>query len=114
MLHDNFLHNEHFGLKVHSVSSTLPIMYWMPKMHKNPVGFRFIESSRLDNFRSSAAGDLIIRAENLSSRPWSDRPGNRDRVGVIQSGHLSSLCVTTAIAGFIDWDDHKLFVQLLK
>ena len=45
ILHDNFLHNEHFGLKLHSVSFTLPIMYWMPKMHKNPVGFRFIVAS---------------------------------------------------------------------
>ena len=45
ILHDNFLNNEHFGLKVHSVSSTLPIMYWMPKMHKNPIGFRFIVAS---------------------------------------------------------------------
>ena len=34
LVHDNLLHNDRFGLKVHDVSSTLPIIYWMPKMHK--------------------------------------------------------------------------------
>ena len=34
-----------FKLKVEEGYETLPIMYWMPKMHKNPSGARFIVAS---------------------------------------------------------------------
>ena len=38
--------NKHFcknyGLDLTEKEVCLPIMYWMPKMHKSPVGFRFI------------------------------------------------------------------------
>ena len=34
-----------FGLKVEEGYETLPIIYWMPKMHKNPSGARFIIAS---------------------------------------------------------------------
>ena len=34
-----------FGLKVEEGYETLPIIYWMPKMHKNPSGARFIVAS---------------------------------------------------------------------
>ena len=45
ILHNDFLHNDRYGLKVGAVNSTLPSMYWMPKMHKTPIGFRFIVAS---------------------------------------------------------------------
>jgi len=35
-----------FGLELTEKLKTLPIMYWMPKMHKNPIGFRFIVASK--------------------------------------------------------------------
>ena len=35
-----------FGLTLTDKQKTLPIMYWTPKMHKNPIGFRFIVASK--------------------------------------------------------------------
>ena len=34
-----------YNLKVPEEHKTLPIMYWTPKMHKNPIGHRFIIAS---------------------------------------------------------------------
>ena len=36
---------DRFGLKVSDRDHKLPIMYWMPKMHKEPTGARFIVAS---------------------------------------------------------------------
>ena len=45
----NYIINEHkgylshlYGIKLNSKIKTLPLMYWIPKTHKNPVGSRFI------------------------------------------------------------------------
>jgi len=35
-----------FGLEVSEQQNTLPSMYWIPKMHKSPVGARFIVASK--------------------------------------------------------------------
>ena len=35
-----------FGLTLSEKFKTLPIMYWIPKMHKNPIGCRFIVASK--------------------------------------------------------------------
>ena len=35
-----------FGLSLSDKMKTLPIMYWIPKMHKNPIGCRFIIASK--------------------------------------------------------------------
>ena len=37
---------EKFGLSVSSKEKALPLMYWTPKMHKSPVGARFIVASK--------------------------------------------------------------------
>ena len=42
---DNIQICDKFGLKVEEGYDTLPIIYWMPKMHKNPSGARFIVAS---------------------------------------------------------------------
>lgn len=34
------------GLNVTDKQRTLPIMYWLPKMHKTPTSFRFIVASK--------------------------------------------------------------------
>ena len=39
-------------LSKHKINSAnnfqyLPVMYWIPKMHKNPISFRFIKASQL-------------------------------------------------------------------
>ena len=35
-----------FDLKITQQDKTLPIMYWLPKMHKTPIGARFIVASK--------------------------------------------------------------------
>ena len=35
----------HYGIKLNSKMETFPLMYCIPKMHKNPVGLRFIMTS---------------------------------------------------------------------
>ena len=37
---------EKFGLSISEKQKSLPSMYWIPKMHKNPVGARFIVASK--------------------------------------------------------------------
>ena len=36
-----------FGLALTEKFKTLPVMYWTPKMHKNPIGCRFIVASKV-------------------------------------------------------------------
>ena len=38
---------KNYGLDLTEKEECLPIMYWMPKMHKSHVGFRFIVASKL-------------------------------------------------------------------
>ena len=45
VIDDNIQFCEKFGLKVEEEFEKLPIIYWMPKMHKNPSGARFIVAS---------------------------------------------------------------------
>ena len=35
-----------FKLKVNDENSCLPVAYWLPKMHKDPIGFRYIIASK--------------------------------------------------------------------
>ena len=35
-----------FGLEISSKEHSLPLMYWLPKMHKTPIGARFIVASK--------------------------------------------------------------------
>ena len=42
---DNIALCEKFGLETTENDKCLPIMYWIPKMHKNPVDSRFIIAS---------------------------------------------------------------------
>ena len=44
---DNIEFCEHLGYKISEEEKTLPIIYWIPKMHKSPVGQRFIIASKL-------------------------------------------------------------------
>ena len=46
VIHDDCLYADHLRLKVSPQDQNLPIMYWMPKMHKNPTGARFIVASK--------------------------------------------------------------------
>ena len=45
IIHEDLLNVERKGLDVGGAKHSLPLMYWMPKIHKNPVGFRFIVAS---------------------------------------------------------------------
>ena len=38
---------EHLGYKITEQEKALPVIYWIPKMHKSPVGKRFIIASKV-------------------------------------------------------------------
>ena len=40
-----------FGIKVDTCMRKLPSMYWTPKMHKNPIGARFIIASKFSSLK---------------------------------------------------------------
>ena len=45
-----------FDLKITEQDRTLPIIYWLPKVHKTPIGARF-----------------IVPSKNLSTKPLPDK-----------------------------------------
>ena len=46
IIFDNILYQNHVAMDVDEKEKTLPSMYWLPKMHKTPVGNRFIIASK--------------------------------------------------------------------
>ena len=46
IINDDCMYADHLYLKIPDKHKTLPIMYWMPKMHKDPIGKRFIIASK--------------------------------------------------------------------
>ena len=46
IIQDNLEYNTRLKLSNGNKYKSLPIMYLMPKLHKNPVGFQFIISSK--------------------------------------------------------------------
>ena len=40
-------YTKRLGFKVTEKERTLPIMYWIPRMHKNPTGAHFIIASKI-------------------------------------------------------------------
>ena len=46
IIRDNLEYNTRLKLSNGSKDKSLPIMYWIPKFHKNPVGSRFIIVSK--------------------------------------------------------------------
>ena len=45
IIQDNSEYNTHLKLSKGSKDNSLPIIYWIPKLHKNPVRSRFIIAS---------------------------------------------------------------------
>ena len=46
IIFENFCFSKKFGLSPDEKDKSLPIMYWTPKMHKSPIGARFIVASK--------------------------------------------------------------------
>ena len=46
IVEDNVMYSERLGLEVEDREKELPTMYWIPKMHKDPPGARFIIASK--------------------------------------------------------------------
>ena len=46
IIEENVMYAERSGFEVDEKGKQLPIMYWIPKMHKNPSGARFIIASK--------------------------------------------------------------------
>ena len=44
---ENTKYTKRLGFKITEKEKTLPIMYWIPKMHKNSTGARFIIAYRI-------------------------------------------------------------------
>ena len=45
IIQGNISYCKTFDLNITELDKSLPIMYWLPKMHKTPVGARFIVAS---------------------------------------------------------------------
>ena len=45
IIQGNISYCKRFDLSITELDKSLPIMYWLPKMHKTPVGARFIVAS---------------------------------------------------------------------
>ena len=45
IIQGNINYCKRFDLNIAELDKSLPIMYWLPKMHKTPVGARFIVAS---------------------------------------------------------------------
>ena len=46
IIDENITYTKRMGFEVNDKEKSLPIMYWTPKMHKTPVGARFIIASK--------------------------------------------------------------------
>ena len=46
IINENMEYTKRLGLKFNEDEKSLPLMYWIPKMHKNPIGARFIIASK--------------------------------------------------------------------
>ena len=46
VVEDNVMYSKRLGLEVEDEEKDLPSMYWIPKMHKDPSGARFIIASK--------------------------------------------------------------------
>ena len=74
----NFSKNK--GIKVPEEMGDLPLIYWIPKMHKNPIGSRFIAGSKFCSIKMlskhfSKALKLILNHMKLYNRTVFERTG---------------------------------------
>ena len=68
------------GIKVPENMGDLPLIYWIPKMHKNPIGSRFIAGSKFCSIKMlskyfSKALKLILQHMKLYNRTVFERTG---------------------------------------
>ena len=97
IIEENCLYAKHRGFEVKEEEKTLPSMYWTPKMHKNPVGARFIIASKLCSTKQiskavSSAFKLVYRTtENFHQNARYE--SNYNKFWVLQNADpvLSSL-----------------------
>ena len=47
IISENCEYTSKLGYSVSDEDKILPVMYWIPKMHKTPIGHRFIVASKL-------------------------------------------------------------------
>ena len=55
IIKDNVEHAENLNIKVNETDLDLPVMHWIPKMHKSPIGARFIVASKTCSTKSTAS-----------------------------------------------------------
>ena len=72
--------SESKNIKVKEEMREIPLIYWIPKMHKNPIGSRFIAGSRICSIKSlskafSKALKLILNHMKLYNKTVYERSG---------------------------------------
>ena len=72
--------SESKNIKIKEEMKEIPLIYWIPKMHKNPVGSRFIAGSRICSIKSlskvfSKALKLILNHMKLYNKTVYERSG---------------------------------------
>ena len=74
IVEENVMYSERLGLEVEDGEKDLPSMYWIPKMHKDPPGARFIIASKqcstkkISKSVSSAFKLMYSQIENFHSK----------------------------------------------
>ena len=63
IIDDNLQYSKHLKLEPDDKDLDLPVMYWTPKMHKNPSGARFIIASK--HFSTKALSKAVSSAFKL-------------------------------------------------
>lgn len=79
IVENNIMFCKRFGLQLTEEQKCLPIMYWTPKMHKTPIGARFIVASK--NCSTKPLSKVVSRVFSLI-------------FNTIESYHKSSLFYT--------------------
>ena len=89
IIDDNRIYSEKLGYKLSEKEKDLPTMYWIPKMHKNPVKHRFIVASKSCSTKqlSKAVSNTfkLIHRQTENFHRFSKFDANYNKFWVIQN-----------------------------
>ena len=122
---------EKYGLIVNEEMKSLPSIYWSPKLHKNPIGSRFIIASKLSSIKPLLK-DLTcifklfqnqVESYNDKSRVWSGVSGYWviqnsnpviERINKINSRKKAKTIATFDFATLYTKIPHELLIEALN
>ena len=89
IIDDNRVYSEKLGYKLSDKEKDLPTMYWIPKMHKNPIKHRFIVASKSCSTKqlSNAVSNTfkLIHRQTENFHRFSKFDANYNKFWVIQN-----------------------------